>query len=108
MAGVYSKQLFSGAPTTTRTTVYTVPAGFTGVIRCMTAGWGDITVGDRMEVSVAASGASRVWVVAPQADYDSVRWDGRLVLPAGNSIRVQATGSSTIWLTISGYELAEF
>lgn len=108
MAGVYSKQMFSGLFPSTRTTIYTVPAGFVGVVRCMTAGWGDITVGDLGTVTVASAGTSRVWQVAPQADYGSELWNGRLVLNAGDGIRVALTGSGSIWLTISGYELTVF
>jgi hypothetical protein len=108
MAGVvYSTRFVSVAPASTNTVYYTVPAGFVAVVRTMTFGYAEPARSSGIATVLLAAANSRIWVVLVAASTaGSAEWNGRLVLPAGETLRAAYTGTPGQWLTISGYLLS--
>jgi hypothetical protein len=108
MAGVvYSTRFVSVAPAATNTLYYTVPTGFVAVVRSMTFGYAEPARANGVMTVLLAPANSRVWVVlATASTAGSAVWEGRLVLPAGETLRAAYTGTPGQWLTISGYLLS--
>lgn len=103
---VYSQRFCAAIATNTATVLYTVPAGFVAVVRCMTIGYSTGATGQgTLTVQLGASN-SRIYVkdlAANQLGADQV--DMYLVLPPGEVIRLSFTGTSTPYFTASGYLL---
>lgn len=108
MAGVvYSTRFVNVSPASTNTVYYTVPAGFVAVVRCMTFGFSEGARINGIATVLLSAANSRIWTSSvTAATTGSAVWEGRLVLPAGETIRAAYTGSAGQWLTISGYLLS--
>jgi hypothetical protein len=108
MAGVvYSTRFVSVAPASTNTVYYTVPAGFVAVVRTMTFAYAEPARANGVATVLLAAANSRIWIVqATASTVGSAVWSGRLVLPAGETLRAAYTGTTGQWLTISGYLLS--
>jgi hypothetical protein len=108
MAGVvYSTRFVNVAPATANTVYYTVPAGFVAVVRTMTFGYAEPARANGVMTVLMSAANSRIWtVLATASTVGSAQWNGRLVLPAGETLRASYTGTTGQWLTISGYLLS--
>lgn len=107
MAGtVYSTRFVASLLTATNDVYYTVPAGYVAVVRTMTlAGVAPAAGAGTAQVELGGSN-SRVWMHAVQnSEIVSEVWNGRLVLPPGETIRASISGTTVPYLTVSGYLL---
>jgi hypothetical protein len=103
---VYSTRFVSVAPAAANATYYTVPAGYVAVVRTMTFGWAEPARSNGILNVLLAQAGQRIWSFAvTTATVGSQLWVGHLVLPAGEQLRAQYTGTPGQWLTISGYLL---
>lgn len=107
MATVYSKRLAQalGFPNGS-SIVYTVPAGYTAVVRdidCYTSA--GVSNADLFFEGAIGNTFFRAEVVA--LTQDSPQWRGRQILFAGETLTVNNTSSVSWDFAISGYELAD-
>lgn len=106
MAGIYSTRFVAVTPAAANTVYYTVPIGKIAVVRSMTVGWNTTGgAGGTLFVLLPFSNGY-LWVV-PLAitTLGSDRWEGRVVLNPGETIRASTTASPVVFLTVSGYLL---
>lgn len=103
----YSTLLWQGTGQATQLTIYTVPSGFTTVVR-------DVEV-------LNGSGASLSFHLSTHAvpgfadsnfaghvgipNGDGWQWQGRVVLPSSSQVQMPAFGTS-VWVMMSGYQLS--
>ncbi|HKT09714.1 MAG TPA: hypothetical protein VJR24_17565 [Gemmatimonadaceae bacterium] len=100
---LYSKRFFTGQVNATGAVVplWTVPAGVVHVLR-------DLEV---FTANVAATnvfldiGANAVMVLNLQPNYATLKWEGRLVVNAGETVGAFVPSGSCV-LTACGYELS--
>jgi len=107
LQAVYSTSFARVAGTTSTVVVYTVPVGKVAVVRTMTAGWSVTARTPGLIQVFLAGGNSRVWVVnVAAAGSGSDQWEGNLVLPEGETIRLLAAPTPQVWFTASGFLLS--
>lgn len=101
----YSTRFGGGLHTGGAGTIYTVPSGYVVVVRCITA-YNAGASSDAFEVSAQVSGSliPIYHVTNVAASSNSLEWEGRVVLNAGEFINV-ATGGQQWSYTVSGYLL---
>lgn len=112
MSSVYSRRLFS-APSSTGgpTTVFTAPAGFTTVVKCITIVWGDVAVSglDAWVQLLDGTKLVRRTLTFPGSDPayigGSLLWYGHMAMDADDTLSVQ-TASGTADFAASGYALS--
>lgn len=103
---VYSVNLFAGDLSSSFPEIYTVPAGFTAVIRDMRLrNTHTSTQISNVQVSVSGSSTFVIWQeeAFPAAQLDE--WTGRVVVPAGGGIWGYSDHSD-VSAVISGYLLS--
>ncbi len=107
MASTYSIRLGALTLVNAVTVMYTVPAGFVVVLRNMTIGW-SVGAGAGGQATVQLGGSnSRIWVrTIVESTLGSDLWEGRVVMPAGESLRASLTGTGAAYFTASGYLLS--
>jgi len=104
---VYSHKLISILLTASNTVLYTGPAGFVTVIKCMTLGW--ITSGSTDGVSTVLTGNANgvIWSPAYKAaERNSALWNGMWVIEPGDTVRASTTATGTVYLMAAGYQLS--
>lgn len=102
MASIYSKRFAGGSfPAGFSEAVYTVPAGCTAIVRCITA-----RCDSSSSAGLTISGASAFTFFAVETtSVEAVPvWNGRVVLVAGEDIGLVATDEQ-YEVSISGYLL---
>jgi hypothetical protein len=108
VANVYSVKLFEGPVTTGGSVLYTVPGGFTAVLR--TATWSNHTGAPYRGLSGFSifmnSGTYIVDMRDPvPVSFTSYSWDGHLVMSVGDYLTAIALDDG--WtVTLSGYQLS--
>ena len=75
------------------------------IVKDMTIGWSTLArVGGAFNVQLSAAN-SRIWTkVLEASSVGSDHWTGYLVLPAGETLRVNTAATGTLYFTASGYE----
>jgi hypothetical protein len=101
----YSTRFFIGAMPTAQGVLYTVPAGFTVVLRDIElyqySGGSGLYY---LAISAAGSNAI-VYAVTAAPTASSYHWDGRVVMNAGDELLGQAAAANN-QVVVSGYLLA--
>lgn len=102
----YSTSFFAGTHSGGLAFVYTPPAGFTTIIRDVTAYNAGSTT-DAVEIGIGSPGTAIPVVHQSNVAGTSSApgYQGRVVLPPGMQIYV-ASGGNPWWITISGYSLS--
>jgi hypothetical protein len=98
---VYSTLLINAGVLSGGSATFDVPAGFTCVIREVTA---TPTASGLTSARVVVYGDSYVWAITTGTSEVSQSWSGRHVVPGGQSFAVENTGAGVLWL-VSGYLL---
>lgn len=104
---VYSHKLIAILLPATNTLLYTAPANFVTVIKCMTMGW--ITSGTVDGVSTVLTGAANgvIWSPAFKAtERASALWNGMFVLEPGDTVRGSTQATGAVYLYVAGYKLS--
>jgi hypothetical protein len=104
---VYSTRFVASLLTTTAVTYYTVPAGKVAVVRTMSIGWSSLArLAGTFSVLLGTSN-SLIWRMNYSAStVGSDKWEGNMVLPAGEILRALTTTPGTFYLTVSGFLLS--
>lgn len=101
---IYSEQFYYGSGSTSGTVVlFTVPASFVYVIRCVSISWAG--TGASSIVLGMNTGGGGLLVANFSAGPADHQWEGRQVMNSGQSLRAStAVAGTTIW--VSGYALS--
>jgi len=103
MATIYSTRFAIGAVTAAVANVYTVPAGFVAVVRCLSL---VVNVTGATANVRTTAGAGQIFAFTSTVPGQWAGWDGRQVVNAGETITVTASTGSTCDYFISGYLLS--
>jgi hypothetical protein len=103
---VRTKQLANGVATTTLTTVYTVPAGETCILKSLAAYNPTGGATTALFLRAVIGGNNRGLLLLPgMAANSSLYGEVWIVLMAGDSLQISATPSSAVQFVLSGTEL---
>jgi len=105
VASIYSTQFAAVNLTGSLTTLYTVPAGFVAVVRDVSGFMTTTTVGEAIVLSLQLANVNFATFQSDGSTYQDVHWEGRVVMPAGESLQV-ADSVAAGALVVSGYLLA--
>jgi hypothetical protein len=73
----------------------------------MSFGYNNPTKAAALFQVLLAAANSRFWITnLLSGQQDSVMWDGYMVMPAGEQLRVQVVGAASGYFTASGYQFA--
>lgn len=107
MPSVYSTRFYIGAAPSSQSTVYTVPAGFTAVIRDLEA-FATSAITDPVYLVVQEGSGPVAAVIADVGTLGALQfghWEGRAVMVAGDELIIAGYGSDLL-LCVSGYLLS--
>lgn len=103
MAQIYSKSLAAGTLTGAGSSVYSVPSGYTSIIRSITL---MNSAGGTIVAYASPDGGGWLATLLSSTQYESETTNCRHVLESGDGIFVGLVGSGTVRYKISGYELS--
>ena len=102
---VYSTRFISLVTSSAASESYTVPAGYTAVIRDINGVmWPEASTTAYVEIS--DTGLLLVYWTAPTDTYENFRWQGRQVIDSDETISAVSNSPGPVYIAVSGYLLS--
>jgi len=101
---VYTRRVVAAILPSAIATLYTVPAGNTFIVRCMTLGYNVAARASGNFLVMSTASNSIIWTGLLEASSrGTLFWNGMLALNPGEIIRASSSATGAPFLTVTGY-----